>query len=814
MMVPSSMANDGSGSMGGGGTRISMRMGKSPSLQRILPLSAGAGTFKALREMAERPSILLRRLGSDKTMPIEGSSKKGPRKKSNKGGSAVRVVPFAPERLSIVSTMRAHDAMLSSSSMEPSMKATAGIMLASAKLHSQLARTRKRETDPHFRKKLEAKTREKVALRHKNVLDHYKIRRHSVPVKAGHGSGVDDDVYSSPYYHTSSRLIYPNATWYKCWQVVALVIVLYQAYAIPFSLAFLRTHATNPNDDTFYIASSVFLCLDVLLQFNTIARDPAYPDTFITSRRYIAKTYLTGWFVWDVLSAVPFDVIIFNTVGATAFSHSQGVELLRGLRLPRFLRVMQLGNMLRLLRVSPEWAQWLLYSRYSHLIRLGSLIGLFLTLTHVVACIWHGLVAKPDWIDELFGSSDADTVDDYYVISIYVSLMAMLGQSLGIHSTRYFFFASIMTVLGSLVMAIVFGNVADLLANFYENNNTYKRKIESLFTSMDLMKLPTELQHRVNEYYQTMWNRYGTLDGTTNQFMRELSRNLAKEVELFLRMDMINNAPFFAGCTKKFVEEVVMLLQLQVFLVGDYVIVRGEVGHDMYFVQSGICEVTKGTSGDRMDATLSSSKLPVAHEEEMVLKTLSQGDYFGEISLLMNCKRTANVRAQTFVELCALSRDDFDEISGRYVEDRSSIEKFITEKYDEKLLEEVLRQQEANQAAMAAKEEHDHIAANFQRVFDHLSLLEGRLEVVQQAQQQMLHGAPNADVTLTRNATKSQLSFDPFDGPSTVMATTAHLPPTDGAAMGPSMPALTRPHPFQDESMMAGSVLHLDAVRE
>jgi CRP-like cAMP-binding protein len=58
-------------------------------------------------------------------------------------------------------------------------------------------------------------------------------------------------------------------------------------------------------------------------------------------------------------------------------------------------------------------------------------------------------------------------------------------------------------------------------------------------------------------------------------------------------------------------------------------------------------------------------------EKKQVL--LFPGQAFGEMSLLMNYKRTANIRAVTYVEICIFNRASFQRIISRYPEDRRQV---------------------------------------------------------------------------------------------------------------------------------------------
>ncbi len=75
----------------------------------------------------------------------------------------------------------------------------------------------------------------------------------------------------------------------------------------------------------------------------------------------------------------------------------------------------------------------------------------------------------------------------------------------------------------------------------------------------------------------------------------------------------------------------------------DQVIIRqGEPGDYAYFIQSGEVEVVQETDG-----------------EQVVLRTLHAGDYFGEMALLSGQPRTASVRALTPTKVAVLGKQNF-----------------------------------------------------------------------------------------------------------------------------------------------------------
>ncbi len=84
---------------------------------------------------------------------------------------------------------------------------------------------------------------------------------------------------------------------------------------------------------------------------------------------------------------------------------------------------------------------------------------------------------------------------------------------------------------------------------------------------------------------------------------------------------------------------------------GDYIIEQGDKGDAFYLIVSGRVKCTKSASGE-------------SKEGETLLMELGEGSYFGEVALLLNEPRQANVVAVGSVRLLSLNRKQFDSLLG------------------------------------------------------------------------------------------------------------------------------------------------------
>jgi glucose-6-phosphate 1-dehydrogenase len=120
-----------------------------------------------------------------------------------------------------------------------------------------------------------------------------------------------------------------------------------------------------------------------------------------------------------------------------------------------------------------------------------------------------------------------------------------------------------------------------------------------------------------------------------------LERDGRRWVEVINR-SVLERVPLFQGCDATFMHRLAMTLKPAVRAQGDYIVRQGEAGGEMYFICRGQAEAVDGAG--------------------RVLNVLGEGDFFGELSLLLAQPRSASVRARTSCDLFVMEQNDFNRV--------------------------------------------------------------------------------------------------------------------------------------------------------
>jgi hypothetical protein len=113
--------------------------------------------------------------------------------------------------------------------------------------------------------------------------------------------------------------------------------------------------------------------------------------------------------------------------------------------------------------------------------------------------------------------------------------------------------------------------------------------------------------------------------------------------------DPASTIPLFAGLRPAQARIVVLMGEIKRFAPGDPIVRRGEQGDEMYVIIQGTTDVLVGDGGGRQR-----------------VDRLRRGDVFGEMGLVRHDERSADVVAQSDVEVLAVDERFLQRIQNRY----------------------------------------------------------------------------------------------------------------------------------------------------
>nr|XP_045224211.1 potassium voltage-gated channel subfamily H member 7 isoform X5 [Macaca fascicularis] len=442
------------------------------------------------------------------------------------------------------------------------------------------------------------------------------------------------------------------------WDWLILLLVIYTAIFTPYSAAFLLNdreeqkrrecgYSCSPLNVVDLIVDIMFI-IDILINFRTTYVNQN--EEVVSDPAKIAIHYFKGWFLIDMVAAIPFDLLIFG-------SGSDETTTLIGL--------LKTARLLRLVRVARKLDR---YSEYGAAV-LMLLMCIFALIAHWLACIWYaiGNVERPyltdkiGWLDSLgqqigkryndSDSSSGPSIKDKYVTALYFTFSSLTSVGFGNvspNTNSEKIFSICVMLIGSLMYASIFGNVSAIIQRLYSGTARYHMQMLRVKEFIRFHQIPNPLRQRLEEYFQHAWTYTNGID-MNMEVLKGFPECLQADICLHLNQTLLQNCKAFRGASKGCLRALAMKFKTTHAPPGDTLVHCGDVLTALYFLSRGSIEILK---------------------DDIVVAILGKNDIFGEMVHLYAKpgKSNADVRALTYCDLHKIQREDLLEVLDMYPE--------------------------------------------------------------------------------------------------------------------------------------------------
>uniref|UniRef100_A0A3Q3IWM5 Potassium voltage-gated channel, subfamily H (eag-related), member 5b n=1 Tax=Monopterus albus TaxID=43700 RepID=A0A3Q3IWM5_MONAL len=523
---------------------------------------------------------------------------------------------------------------------------------------------------------------------------------------------------------TPPHIILHYCTFKTTWDWVILILTFYTAIMVPYNVSF----KTKQNNIAWLVLDSVvdvIFLVDIVLNFHTTFVGPG--GEVISDPKLIRMNYLKTWFVIDLLSCLPYDIInaFENVDELTSF---QQPALIKAAHSPTSVGISSLFSslkvvrLLRLGRVARKLDHYLEYGA-AVLVLLVCVFGL---VAHWLACIWYSIgdyevideatntIKKDSWLYQLainigspyrYNTSGSGQLEggpgkgSLYITSLYFTMTSLTTIGFGnIAPTTdgEKIFSVAMMMVGSLLYATIFGNVTTIFQQMYANTNRYHEMLNNVRDFLKLYQVPKGLSERVMDYIVSTWSMSKGID--TEKVLSICPKDMRADICVHLNRKVFNEHPAFRLASDGCLRSLAVEFQTIHCAPGDLIFHAGESVDTLCFVVSGSLEVI---------------------QDDEVIAILGKGDVFGDVfwketTLAHAC---ANVRALTYCDLHVIKREALLKVLEFYTAFANSFsrnliltcnlrKRIIFRKISEVKKEEEERQRAKNEVQLTIPQDH------------------------------------------------------------------------------------------------------------
>ncbi|GAB5570842.1 cGMP-gated cation channel alpha-1 [Prionailurus iriomotensis] len=326
----------------------------------------------------------------------------------------------------------------------------------------------------------------------------------------------------------------------------------------------------------------------------------------------------------------------------------------------------RLNRLLRISRMFEFFQRTETRTNYPNIFRISNLVMYIVIIIHWNACVYFSIskaigFGNDTWVYPDVNDPEFGRLARKYVYSLYWSTLTLttIGETPPPVRDSEFVFVVVDFLIGVLIFATIVGNIGSMISNMNAARAEFQARIDAIKQYMHFRNVSKDMEKRVIKWFDYLWTNQKTVD--EREVLKYLPDKLRAEIAINVHLDTLKKVRIFADCEAGLLVELVLKLQPQVYSPGDYICKKGDIGREMYIIKEG--------------------KLAVVADDGITqFVVLSDGSYFGEISILnikgskAGNRRTANIKSIGYSDLFCLSKDDLMEALTEYPDAKTMLE--------------------------------------------------------------------------------------------------------------------------------------------
>ncbi|XP_030623456.1 cyclic nucleotide-gated cation channel beta-3 [Chanos chanos] len=418
---------------------------------------------------------------------------------------------------------------------------------------------------------------------------------------------------------------------YIKWLSVVTLAFNYNVWLITARLCFpYHTPATIPFWIVFDILADIVYVLDIVLfqpRLQFVKGGDIVKDRVQTKEKYRHSARYQS----DLISIIPFDLLCLQ------FGYTAAFRINRFIRYESFFEFSD-----RLESIMAKAYIW----------RVGRTTGYLLFCLHVNACLYYVAssyegIGSTKWVYDGKGTA---YLRCYYFATRTLITIGGLPEP---HTLFEIVFQMVNFFTGVFVFSSLIGQMRDVIGAATAGQTYFRASMDACVAYMNTYRIPKLVQNRVRTWYNYTWDSQGMLD--ESELLEQMPLVMRTAIAVDINLATFQKIDLFKGCDNQMLVDMLLRLKSIVYLPGDFVCKKGDIGREMYIIKAGAVQVIGGP------------------DNKIVFVTLKAGCVFGEISLLQSAKdggnrRTANVAAHGFANLFVLDKKDLQDILVHYPE--------------------------------------------------------------------------------------------------------------------------------------------------